>query len=451
MNYKIDKSSLFRDNSLVSITEKLKNGHLTLDELLTCSLKSYQRYDCLYNSLIQFHIPKHTSKLDHDPLFGVPFVAKDIMNTKGFKTQMGSLLWKDFEPGNNARLVDSIINKGGTLIGKSVTSEFAIHSPNITVNPYNKNHKVGTSSSGSAVSVATGIVPFALATQTGGSITRPASFCGVFGMKPTYGLIPRTGILKTTDTLDNPGFISSQLYSLKLLLECSRVRGENYPYVFKNIDCINYNKNPNKFRIGLIKTPVWSSACDYVKLALSKLIEKIKAQSKYEFVEIQEISELDLAHQQHSTIYDKCISHYFAREYSKSPDLVSNPTRNMIERGLLITPEAYSQAISYQSFITQKINLLLSEFDAVLSIATSSSAPLLSQEELPDPSLIWTMTGVPSICVPLGNCPKGLPFGVQFISSKYSDFQLINCLEQMADDHLIQSSPAKLPDQFYST
>ena len=115
---------------------------------------------------------------------------------------MGSVIWKNFFPGNNARVVDKLINEGCLSIGKTVTAEFAVHELNKTLNPYDVTKTPGTSSSGSAVVVSTGMVPFALGTQTAGSIIRPASFCGVWGMKPSYGLIPRTGVLKTSDTLD---------------------------------------------------------------------------------------------------------------------------------------------------------------------------------------------------------------------------------------------------------
>ena len=174
---------------------------------------------------------------------------------------MGSIIWKDFRPGNNARIIDSLNFEGGILIGKTVTSEFAIHASNKTLNPFNKSRKVGTSSSGSAVAVTLGVVPFALGTQTAGSIIRPSSFCGIFGMKPTYGLLPRTGILKTTDTLDNPGFMTANLYSLKNILDIVRVKGKNYPFVFNHIVTAKEKLN-TPFKFGFVKTYCWAYAED---------------------------------------------------------------------------------------------------------------------------------------------------------------------------------------------
>ena len=154
---------------------------------------------------------------------GIPFGVKDIFNTSFFPTQMGSPIWKNFTPGNNARVVDSLLLAGGLVAGKTVTAEFAVHALNETRNPHDLSKTPGTSSSGSAAAVATGMVPFALASQTAGSIIRPASFCGVWGMKPSFGMIPRTGVLKTTDSLDTIGFVAAHAKSLRKILDHTRV------------------------------------------------------------------------------------------------------------------------------------------------------------------------------------------------------------------------------------
>ena len=158
------------------------------------------------------------------------------MNTISFKTEMGSKLWKRFTPGNNARIIDDLISNGATLVGKTVTAEFAVHHLNKTLNPHDIKRTPGTSSSGSAVCVSNGDVPFSLGTQSAASINRPASFCGVWGFKPSFGLISRTGILKTCDTLDTVGFFTSHQKNLKFILEAVRLKGKNHPFVYKNID-----------------------------------------------------------------------------------------------------------------------------------------------------------------------------------------------------------------------
>jgi len=167
-----------------------------------------------------------------DFFFGIPFGIKDIFNTKNLKTEFGSVLYKNFFPGNNSRLVDIILNKQGIIICKTTTAEFAVHHfpEKKTINPFNKNHITGTSSAGSAVAVACGALPIALATQTAGSIIRPASFCGTIGFKPSFGALDRTGILKTTDTLDTVGLFSADFYGLKKTFKNLIQHSEEYPF-----------------------------------------------------------------------------------------------------------------------------------------------------------------------------------------------------------------------------
>jgi len=436
--------TFFLDFSIYEIIDKVNNRLIKSECLLKHSLFIYKKFNPLYKPLKEFDINfKKVQLLGSHNFKGIPFVAKDIMNTKDFKTEMGSELWKGFEPGNNARLIDSIILKGGILVGKSVTSEFGIHAPNETLNPHNTLHKVGTSSSGSAVSVATGIVPFSLGTQTGGSISRPASFCGVFGMKPTYGLIPRTGILKTTDTLDNPGFISSRLESLRFILDAIRVKGKNYPYVYQNIDSKEISFKNQTINIGFIKTPIWRYAKSYVKEYINNLLEKLDSSEKYLTQEIKGIDQLNLMHKFHSILYDKSISYYFKEEYQRNPNLISKSTLEMIERGLKIEPEEFQEALQYQKNNIEIIDKVFSNYDAIITVGTSSSAPKIDEEEIPDTSLIWTMLGIPSVCIPAGKCPNNMPFGIHFISSKYNDYKLLDVLENLSKDEIISSKSIK--------
>lgn len=164
--------------------------------------------------------------------FGIPFGVKDIFNTKYLKTQFGSELFKNYYPGNNARVVDIIENNQGIIFCKTTTAEFAVHffPEKKTLNPFNPNHITGTSSSGSAVAVSTGALPFSLATQTAGSIIRPASFCGVLGFKPSFGALDRTGVLKTTDTLDTLGLFASDINGLKKIFKNLIQSSNQYPY-----------------------------------------------------------------------------------------------------------------------------------------------------------------------------------------------------------------------------
>jgi Asp-tRNA(Asn)/Glu-tRNA(Gln) amidotransferase A subunit family amidase len=387
----------------------------------------------------QLHL-KYKSRGHLLPLEGIPFGVKDIFNTKAFPTQMGSPLWKDFTPGNNARVVDSVLFAGGIVVGKTVTAEFAVHALNETLNPHDATKTPGTSSSGSAAAVATGMVPFALASQTAGSIVRPASFCGVWGMKPSFGMIPRTGVLKTTDSLDTVGFVAAHAESLRSILDVVRVKGPDYPYVYKNVDSQGELPKPSSrpWRVGFVKTHTWDTAADYARQSVENLAKKIDSEIGFEVEEIEWPSDLKVSHDIHSTIYSKSLSYYFKNE-NKMESHITPIMKEMIEAGELISVAQLKLALVNQESCCVKLDKLLMSYDFVLSLGTSSSAPLRGVEELPDPSLIWTMGHLPAIAAPTFRCPEGLPFGVQFVSRRWNDYLLLQGIAELVNRGILPS------------
>src|SRR5262245_61852085 len=153
------------------------------------------------------------------PLHGVPVGVKDIIDTADMPTENGSPLYAGRAPARDATVVTMLRAAGAVVMGKTVTTEFATYTPGKTRNPHNAAHTPGGSSSGSAAAVAAGMVPLALGSQTNGSVIRPASFCGVYGFKPTHGLIPRHGVLRTSRTLDTIGVFARTLDDIALLAE----------------------------------------------------------------------------------------------------------------------------------------------------------------------------------------------------------------------------------------
>ena len=366
------------------------------------------------------------------PLRGIPFGVKDIFNTKEYPTQMGSPTWEGFTPGNNARVIDSLVFNGGIVAGKTVTAEFAVHALNETLNPHDVTRTPGTSSSGSAAAVARGMVPFSLATQTAGSIIRPASFCGIWGMKPSFGLVPRTGILKTTDSLDTVGFVTAHGSSLRTILDVVRVKGPDYPFVYKNIDAQgDFPAKDNKiWRVGFVKTHVWETATDYAKDAILDLVKKISNEKNFIVEDVDWPDEFQNAHEVHSTIYNKSLSYYFQNE-AKLVSEISKNMQSMIDVGNNISVDTFKTALQGQEIFCNSLDEWLDDYDVVISLGTSSSAPQRDSEELADPSLIWTLGHVPSITAPVFRCPDNLPFGVQFISRKWNDYLLLQGIEEL--------------------
>jgi len=369
---------------------------------------------------------------------GIPFGVKDIFNTKEYPTQMGSPIWKDFTPGNDARLIFNLREAGAVIPGKTVTAEFAVHTLGKTLNPHDTSRTPGTSSSGSAVAVATGMVPVALATQTAGSIIRPASFCGIYGCKPSFGLIPRTGILKTTDSLDTLGFFAGWFNDLQKIFNVLRVHGPNYPISHKALTDPNRQNKPGNrpWKIALIKTHTWKDAEKYAKDALMNWANSLSLIDEIEIVETELPEIMSYTHDIHAKIYDKTLSYYFKEEYEQSR-LVSPIMHGVVEHGLKITPQEYREALIEQEKMIGAMDAFLSSFDAMISLSTAGEANLREVPEKPDPGLMWTMTHLPVIAAPVFHSPSNLPFGVQLVGRKYNDILLFKFAEFLQDRALI--------------
>jgi Asp-tRNA(Asn)/Glu-tRNA(Gln) amidotransferase A subunit family amidase len=447
--------NIFLENDLFEINRKLVERIISYKDIVDQTIKAISANESLLHAWNEYdlemlleqslHFDSNFNPEESNVLKGIPFGVKDIFNTKNFKTEMGSVIWKGFHPGNNARCLDSLLNKSALLVGKTVTAEFAVHKLNETVNPHDFRKTPGTSSSGSAVAVASGMVPITLGSQTAGSIVRPASFCGIWGMKPTFGLIPRTGVLKTTDSLDTIGFFSTHGKNLRPILDTIRVKGPNYPFVYKLIDSKQYKIQENTLKkVALVKTNKWEVALEYTKKAIENLGIKISELDNYE-VEILDLSNiLKDAHEIHSIIYSKSLSYYFKQEVSNYNFSISPVMLEMIEQGERIEYSKFANALNLQEKLITKLDEILGNYDIAISIGTSSSAPDRDVTEIDDPSLIWTLCHIPSISIPYSTCPNKLPFGLQIIGKRYSDYKLISILEDLINKNVIQNGSNKI-------
>lgn len=448
----MELNKFYLNNSVQEIESLISKGQISCQDLAEITINQMQSFEGIIRAWVSFDYENLLikSKLSDERykqgnprrLEGVPYGAKDIFNTKEFPTQMGSVLWKDFNPGNDARVVEYLNWAGANLIGKTNTAEFAVHHLNETINPHNESLTPGTSSSGSAAAVAAGMVPFALATQTAGSITRPASFCGVWGFKPSFGLVPRTGVLKTTDSLDTVGFIAAHGSSLRQVLDSIRVYGPNYPFVYENIDkAVDISKR--RYKIGFVKTHVWMNAKHYVREAIENFLGKISMEEGFDVEEVLWPSELNISHDIHEIIYSKSLSYYFERE-SKSTGKISEVMRQMIEEGNQISMSVFQGALNEQSKLIKLTSDIFKEYDAIISIGTGSSAPLRGEIEIKDPSLIWTLAHLPTVSVPLFRSPEGMPFSVQFTGKKWADYRILAVLETLIERQIISNKSTEI-------
>lgn len=453
---KIERN-IFLDKSIKNILEMIANKEISPLEVAEQCIQRIEEYNdrfkvwVCFNKEILFRQAKKTQERlnSGEPirsLEGIPIGIKDIFNTNDFPTQMGSPLWKDFTPGNDARVVFYLKQQGAIIPGKTDTAEFAVHAIGNCLNPHDISRTPGTSSSGSAVAVALGMVPAALGTQTAGSIVRPASFCGVYGCKPSFGLLPRTGMLKTTDSLDTIGYFTAMYEDLERLFDILRVRGSNYPLSNDALTDESRQSKPSgrPWRVAFVKTHTWENAFDYSKESILDFVKKISSVKDIEVDEIELDEAVRSSHEVHQKIYDKTLSYYFKEEFT-TPEQVSFIMNEIIQRGNKISVEEYHKALKDQELITHIVDDFFEEYDIIVTLSTAGEAPLREETELPDPSLIWTMTHLPVISAPVFISPGGLPFGVQFAARKYNDLLLYKFTKYLRELELIPEGVNPLP------
>lgn len=443
----------FLDLSVKKIIAGYGNGTVSPEDVAGVCVSQYERLEPKVDAWEVFGREKilsdakaSTSRIRSGepmrPLEGIPVGIKDIFNTRDYATEMGSPLWKGFTPGNDARVVYYLKQAGASIAGKTVTAEFAVHTLGKTKNPHDPRHNPGTSSSGSAVAVAVGMVPVAIGTQTAGSIVRPASFSGVYGCKPSFGLIPRTGSLKTTDSLDTVGFFATHYEDLETVFEVLRVHGPDYPLSDAPLSDPGRQAKPKgrKWKIAFVKTHTWKDAHPYAQKAIEDYASRLSEDEEIEVIEAGLPGLVSKAHDVHSRIYDKTLSYYFKEEYKKK-ELVSPIMNEIIERGNAYSIKEYQSALHEQEDLALEMDEFLSSYDALISLSTAGEAPLREERERPDPALIWTLTHLPVVSAPVFVSPKGLPYGLQIAARRYDDYKLFRFCDYLRSKNYIPEGP----------
>jgi len=368
------------------------------------------------------------------PLCGVPVGIKDVIDTGDMPTENGCALHKGRTPRDDAVVVAKLRAAGAVILGKTVTTECAYFHPGKTRNPHNPEHTPGGSSSGSAAAVAAGMVPLALGTQTNGSVIRPAAFCGVYGFKPTHGLIPRSGILQLSRTLDHVGLFSRNLDDIALLAEAlagwDAGDPDTRPRARVPFQSISAEEPPIEPVLAFIKTPHW---------------ERVDADAKEAFAELQEalgerLEEVELfpsaaeAWDWHKTIMDAEMAANFEREWRDGRDKLSEKLRALIERGREVRAVDYQRAVSRIGPVQESFEELFTQrYDAILTPAALGTAPKgLGSTGDPSFCTLWTLAGLPALSLPLMSGANGMPLGVQLVGRRNFDARLMRTARWLA-------------------
>ena len=363
------------------------------------------------------------------PLHGVPVGVKDIIDTLDMPTELGTPLHAGRRPSADATVVSLLREAGAVIPGKTVTTELAVMAPGKTRNPHNPEHTPGGSSSGSAAAVAAGMVPLAVGSQTNGSIIRPASFCGVFGFKPTHGRISRHGVLAQSRPLDTLGVFARTLEDLALISDVLMVYDDRDPDMRPiprpRISEIMAEEPPGAPHLAFVRSAVWGQAAESTKDAFRELIDCLNEKRSGSVVIIDLPSFFDDAVKIHQTIMERDLAKSFAGEYAAGKDKISAVLCEMIERGGDVSDDAYDAAVGRIPEFTNEIYEITAEYDAILTPSTAGEAPAgLETTGSPAFCTIWTLCGAPALNLPVFRGPSGLPMGAQLVGDRDDDARL---------------------------
>jgi Asp-tRNA(Asn)/Glu-tRNA(Gln) amidotransferase A subunit family amidase len=358
-------------------------------------------------------------------LHGIPVGVKDIFDTADMPTERGSVVYAGRNPESDSAVVEKLREEGAVVLGKTATTEFAYMDPAGTKNPHNVKYSPGGSSSGSAAAVSAGHVPLAIGSQTGGSTIRPASFCGIYGYKPTRGIISRRGVLQTSASLDQVGVFGRDPGDLALL--CDVLGG------YDASDNLSYlAPRPRMLKGYLSEVPVEPDFV-WIDLPYADRYSQDTAEGFEELMDVlgakvdripapQSFSTLLACHK---VIYDYELYRCLENERKNQWDQLSETIKSAFESARERTDEQYREALEIQEAANTWFRQFFNDYDAIITPAATGEAVKIG-EGTGDPicCTIWTLCGLPCISLPLLTGSNGLPIGVQLVAAANEDDRL---------------------------
>jgi Asp-tRNA(Asn)/Glu-tRNA(Gln) amidotransferase A subunit family amidase len=431
--------------SAVEAARQIRDGKLTSEQLVQACLARVSETDARIGAWA-FLDPEHAlaqaraadgrrlSGAALGPLHGVPVAIKDIIDTADMPTENGSPLHAGRMPPADAAVVALLRAAGAVILGKTVTTEFACGASGKTRNPHDPAHSPGGSSSGSAAAVAAAMVPLALGSQTGGSVIRPAAYCGVFGLKPTFGLIPRHGMSRVARSLDHVGLFARGIDDLAFGLE--QVVGhderdpDSRPHARVSYLAASREEPPIAPRLAFLKTPRWDRVEADAQAALVALAGRLGAQ-------VEEIASAvpEAAWDWQRVIMEVEMADRFRHEWAHARAGLSPRVQGRVERGLATSGSDYLGAVAGAAGLAGDMDALLERrYDAILTPPAAGTAPR-GLESTGDPMFcaVWTMCGMPAVTLPLMTGASGLPLGAQLVGPRGGDARLLRTARWLVD------------------
>lgn len=421
----------------VDARERLEQGEISVEEMVCACLARIAAREAdvqAFAHLDPDHALAQARALDArrrsgrpiGPLHGLPVGLKDIIDTRDLPTENGTILDAGRRPERDAAIVVKLRAAGAVILGKTVTTELAYFEPSRTRNPHDPARTPGGSSSGSAAAVAAGMLPFAVGTQTNGSVIRPAAFCGIHGFKPSFGLIPRTGILIQAPYLDTVGVFARTIEDAALLAET--LQGNDPGDVHSRLQARDplletaRSRPPVTPAFALVRSPVWDRAGEETQGALMELAALLgKACEEFELPEA-----FHNAHPAHRRLMVTGFARSFRHYEERGRDALSRHMREAIEEGKSVGALDYLSALDWREMLSAGLDRIFDRFDAILTPAAPGPAPV-GLETTGDPAFntIWTFCGLPALTLPLAQSADGMPIGIQLVGRRGMDGRLL--------------------------
>ncbi len=360
------------------------------------------------------------------PLHGLPVGIKDVIDTADMPTENGTVLHAGRAPDHDATVVERLRSAGAIILGKTVTTEMATYAAGKTRNPVNPEHTPGGSSSGSAAAVAAHMVPGAIGTQTNGSVIRPAAYCGVVGYKPTFGWIPRQGILLQSRALDQVGVMARSVEDVALLAEAligyDEGDPDTRPMARPRLHAVAMEEPPLPPTFAFTRTPNWADAEEETRQAFDEVAVALGKHS----IPFEVPAIFRDAWAWHATIMEADIARNFHHDYERGGERMSESLRGQIERGRRVSAVDYNNAVDRIEATRAAFDEIFDRCDAILTAATAGPAPRgLASTGNPGFCTLWTYAGMPAITLPLLSAGNGLPMGIQLVGRRGDDARLL--------------------------
>jgi len=429
----------------VEAAEAVRTGTITSEELVTAFLDrtaAMEEQVGAWTYLDRDYALKQARDADAalregsvpGPLHGIPVGIKDIFDTRDMPTENGSIVDAGRQPEHDATAVSLLRQAGAVILGKTVTTEYAYFAPGKTRNPRDPQRTPGGSSSGSAAAVAAGMVPLAIGSQTKGSVIRPASFCGVYGYKPTFGRISRYGAVALSRTLDHVGIFARTIEDVALMAEQLMVFDDRDPDMERRgrpplVDTIGRSR-ARRPRLAFVRTPVWDQADSDTRTAFTGLADRLGDG----ITEVPLPGVFDDAVETLDLIMATEMATGFDDHYQHHRDGISPQLAEIIERGRAVRAVDYHRSLLLIPRLNEALQEAFASYDAILTPATTGEAPLgLESTGNPLFCAIWTLCGTPAISLPLMEGRQGMPLGVQLVAPRGADARLLQAARWLAD------------------